>query len=392
MATATPPTPGETTGTPEAPLTTGPWGRFRELRKKHHLAFEVAFFFAGFLFDAVLLHRIDSIPLLIHQGAYVVLLTGLLAIDHRLFVSGKEPRGFLGKVLSFRHWVIHFFLGTLLNAFMIFYFKASSGLFSFMFLIALAAVMVINELPRFRSLGPVLRVALLSFVVSGFLAYLFPVLWGSLRSWHYYLALVIGSLVTVGLWKAFRRFTHDPSWTFRRAVAPGLVIQATLLVLYLLQVVPPVPLSLKYIGIFHQVSKVAEGERVGDYRLSYIKPPSSLPSFFTYSGSEFFARPDDKAHAFILLFAPSGFSDKVGFAWEYDDPKKGWVDLGAPYFTRLGGGRADGFRTFGNATVRRAGDYRVRVLSADGREIGRKSFEVVADASTEDRVFDELIK
>ncbi|MBS1152843.1 MAG: hypothetical protein H6Q89_4541, partial [Myxococcaceae bacterium] len=44
MATATPPTPGETTGTPEP---TGPWGRFRDLRKKHHLAFEVAFFFAG---------------------------------------------------------------------------------------------------------------------------------------------------------------------------------------------------------------------------------------------------------------------------------------------------------------------------------------------------------
>ena len=367
-------------------------GRFREFRKRNHLAFEVAFFFAGFLFDAILLHRIDSIPLLIHQGTYIVLLTGLLAIDHRLHVTGKEPAGFLGKVLSFRHWVIHFFLGTLLNAFMIFYFKASSGIFSFLFLVALAVVLVINELPRFRSLGPVLRVALLSFVVSGFLAYLFPVLMGSLRSWHFYLSLLIACAVTVGLWKVFQRFTHDPNWTFRRAAAPGLTVQATLLVLYLAHVVPPVPLSLKYIGIFHEVSKVVEGEHAGDYRLSYVKAPSMLPSIFDYNGADFFARPDDKAYAFVLLFAPSGFSDKVGFAWEYDDPKKGWVDVGTPYFTGLGGGREHGFRTFGNRSVSRAGDYRVRVLTTDGREIGRKSFEVVADASAEPRVFEELIK
>jgi hypothetical protein len=371
---------------------TGPWGRFRELRKKHHLAFEVAFFFAGFLFDAILLHRIDSIPLLIHQGTYIVLLTGLLAMDHRLFVTGKEPKGFWGKVLSFRHWVIHFFLGTLLNAFMIFYFKASSGIFSFLFLVALAVVLVINELPRFRSLGPVLRVALLSFVVSGFLAYLFPVLWGSLRSWHFYLALLIACGVTVGLWKLFLRVTHDPTWTFRRAVLPGLAIQATLFVLYVARVVPPVPLNLKYIGIFHEVSKVTEGEQAGNYRLGYVKAPAMLPSLFSYDGTDFFARPDDKAYAFILLFAPSGFSDKVGFAWEYDDPKKGWVDVGTTYFTGLGGGREHGFRTFGNRTVTRAGDYRVRVLTTDGREIGRKSFEVVADASTEERTFEEVFK
>jgi hypothetical protein len=399
VATAIPPTPGETTGTPDphggapAPHTTGPWGRFRELRKRNHLAFEVAFFFAGFLFDAILLHRIDSIPLLIHQATYIVLLTGLLAIDHRFFVTGKEPTGFLGKVLSFRHWVIHFFLGTLLNAFMIFYFKSSSGLFSFLFLIALAVVLVINEMPRFRSLGPVLRVALLSFTVSGFLAYLFPILWGSLRSWHYYLALAIACGVTLGLWKVFRRFTHDPTWTFSRAVVPGLAIQGTLLVLYIAHVVPPVPLSLKYIGVFHGVAKVPAGqEHAGDYKLSYVDAPAVLPRFFEHDGADFFARPEDKAWAFAVLFAPTGFDDKVGFAWEYDDPKKGWVDVGTPYFTALGGTREHGWRTFGNRTVARAGNYRVRVVTTDGREIGRKSFEVVADAATEPREFKETFK
>jgi hypothetical protein len=355
----------------------------------------VAFFFAGFLFDYLLLHRIDSTPLLIHQGTYLVLLTGLLAVDHRYFVAGKDPTGFWGKVLSFRHWVIHFFLGTLLNAFMIFYFKASSGIFSFLFILALATVLVINELPRFRSLGPVLRVGLLSFSISSYLAYLLPVIFGSLHAWMFFLAVVVASGVTVGLWRVFRRFTHDPNWTFRRAAAPGLIVQAVLLLLYVAHVVPPVPLSLKYIGIFHEVARVPEGqEHAGDYRLGYVDAPSALPHFhaFDYTGSEFFARPDDKAIAFITLFAPTHFEDSVGFGWEYDDPKKGWVDVGTPYFTRLSGGREHGYRTYGNRTVAKAGKYRVRVLTADGREIGRKSFEVIADASTEPRTFEELFK
>ncbi|HMY98491.1 MAG TPA: hypothetical protein PLU79_02460 [Burkholderiaceae bacterium] len=55
------------------PSPTGAWERFRHFREKNHLAFEVAFFFAGFLFDYLLLHRIDSRPLLIHQGSYLVL-------------------------------------------------------------------------------------------------------------------------------------------------------------------------------------------------------------------------------------------------------------------------------------------------------------------------------
>jgi hypothetical protein len=254
-------------------------------------------------------------------------------------------------------------------------------------------VLVINELPRFRALGPVLRVALLSFTISGYLAYLLPVVFGALRSWMYFLSVVVACAVTYGLWKAFRRFTHDPGWTFRRAVLPGLTIQGVLLVLYLLHAVPPVPLSLKYIGIFHEVSKAApESEHAGDYRLAYVQAPSRLPHVFAYDGDEFFARPDDKAWAFIQLFAPTGFNDSVGFAWEYDDPKKGWVPVGTTYFTRLGGGREHGFRTFGFRTVSKAGTYRVMVMTVDNREIGRKTFEVVADASTEPRTFEEQFR
>lgn len=349
-------------------------GRFKVFREKYHLAFEVSFFFAGFLFDVVLLHRIDSRPLLIHQGTYLGLSALLIFVDHRLHARGAEPKGLWGKVAAYRLWAMHFFLGTLLNAFMVFYFRASSGLFAALFIVILAAVIVANELPRFRKQGPVVRVGLLSFCVTSYLAYLIPVFWGELRPWQFYVSVAFGALFTWGLWKLFTRFTHDPGWTFRRAVAPGLAVQGCLFFLYLLDAVPPVPLSLKTIAVYNQVE--VERGTARHYHLHYVAPPAWR--FWESVPSELQLAEGEKAWCFVRIFAPAKFQDRVSFAWEFHDPQKGWVDWGKPFSTALGGGNEEGYRTFAHTSPRDAGKYRVRVLTADGREIGQKTFQVVA--------------
>lgn len=396
MSTPTAPAPSEAAAT-------GPWARFKAFKERNHIAFEVAFFFAGFLFDVVLLHRIDSTPLLIHQGIYLVLSSALIFVDHRLHVAGKEPEGFLGKLASFRLWVMHFFLGTLLNAFMVFYFRASSGLLSFVFLVALAGLIVANELPRFRQQGPIVRVAMLSFATTSFLAYLLPVIVGRLASWQYYLSVVIGSGVTFGLWKLFTRFTKDPNWTFQRAVAPGLVVQVTLLVFYLLGAVPPVPLSLKHIHVYsHVLAEKSGNERryVLEYQAApgwqfwrrhttdFVAAPTGvcLDRAGGYAKTELACENDEpckglakgslcsakRAWVYVRVFAPTSFHDTVRFAWEMDGPK-GWVDRGG-YEGALSGGSEEGYHTFAYSTISDDTDYRVRVLTKDGREIGRLTF------------------
>jgi hypothetical protein len=367
---------------PSGPQTLGT--RFKHFKERNHVAFEVAFFMAGFAFDAVLLHRIDNVALLIHQALYLVLTFGLIGWDHRIFVIGKEPEGkVLRRIAGVRLWVMHFFLGTLLNAFMVFYFKASSGIWSFMFITALLAVMIANELPRFRSRGPVVRVALLSFASTSYMAYLLPIALGYLHWALFITAVVFGTAMTFGMWKAYAKLTTDPNWTFTRAVAPGLGVQVLLLLLYFLHVVPPVPLSLKYIGIFADVTS-SRGEEGLEFQCAYTHT-----SFFHHDGTEFAYREVEgqktKAYAFIAVFAPRGFNDTLTFNWEYDDPKKGWVSRGT-YKTALGKGqkgRDEGFRTFAYTTLAGPGDYRVIVRSSDDREIGRKSFEAVKDLSTD---------
>jgi hypothetical protein len=367
----------------------GVTGRFRSFKERHHFLFEAAFFMAGFLFDTLLLHRIDSVPLLIHQGIYVCLSALLIGVDHRIHVAGKEPEGFWGKIASYRTWVIHFLLGTVLNAFVVFYFRATSVYSaSSLFMALLLIVLFLNELPRFRARGPVVRVALLSFVITSYCAYLFPLIVGRLAWWLFLPAVLVGAAGTIGLWKAYARFSHDPNWTFRRAVLPGLIVQLALVLLYGARLLPPVPLSLRSIGIYHGVEK-ATGEVKG-YKVKYIA--QAAWKFWVDDAVEFPMREGDKAWAFVSVFAPRGFRDDIHFQWSYDDPKRGWVELGGPSVHPLGTGsenREQGYRTFANMTLKNPGTYRVVVSSSDGREIGRRTFDVVKDEGTAERAFHE---
>src|SRR5579859_7617608 len=171
----------------------GPLTRLKSFRERHKKKEAVLFFFGGFCFDLLLLERIDSVPMLIHQGSYLFLLSVLLVSVHHYTSLDLHPTGFWGKVLHWRSEAIHFLFGTLLNAFLVFYFKAAAGWFSLAFMVALGAVLVANELPRFRELGPIMRVALWSFAVTSYFSYLLPVLFGFLSPWLFAEACALGA-------------------------------------------------------------------------------------------------------------------------------------------------------------------------------------------------------
>jgi hypothetical protein len=346
----------------------------------------VLFFFAGFCFDLLLLHSIDSVPMLIHQGSYVVLLSVLLGVDHHYEVKGEEPKGFFGKVLSFRVWVVHFLFGTLLNAFVVFYFRAAAmtSLGFIIFMPLLAGVLIANELPRFRTLGPFMRIGLLSFVITSYMAYLLPVVIGEIDTWMFVLSTVLSALAIFGLWKAYGRYTHDPRWTFTRAVVPSLGVQVLLLVLYFAGVVPPVPLSLKYIGVYHEVEKVQTED--GKQEILRYVSPGFKP--WEHGAQTFKARKGDKVYVWTRIFAPRKFRDGIKVRWAWEDPRLGWQWTDAiPLTVRHSGDKGWWGSTYKQNWV--PGDWKVRVETDDGRVIGAISLTIEQDEGTQLREFVE---
>jgi hypothetical protein len=365
--------------------------RVRGFRARHAKWEQALFFFAGFAYDIATLPRIDNRFVLTKQGTFLGLLGLLLLVELRWSWREELPP-WLARVWRFREDALHFFLGGLLSPYTLFYFKSASGLTAFLFLACVFGLLVANELPRFRALGPVVRVGLFSFCVTSYFAYLLPVVLGYYSGTLFMAAAGLSCAATLALTLLVGVWSANGRRTLRHVALPGLGVQVLLLGLYLLRAIPPVPLSMLSSGIYHGV-EVVKGPKGRDYRLLHERSTWRL---WERGDQDFRARPGDRVYFFASVFAPTSFKPqhegdrgtRLVIRWYHDDPEKGWTQYHAYDDLYLEqGGRGRGYRTFAYVTNPRPGDWRVAMETEDGREIGRLSFTVTPDNSTVSREF-----
>ncbi|MEW5851235.1 MAG: DUF2914 domain-containing protein [Myxococcota bacterium] len=362
---------------PAPPAPTPLKERIQAFRAQHEKAETAAFFALGFIIDVVTLGRIDDVLTLVQHAVYMLILGTLLMLDQRYVLKVATPPPWLQKVLPFSESAIHFFFGSLLSSFALFYFKSASGLTSVLFLVLMFGLLVANELPRFRALGPVVRFGLFAFIITSYLAYAGPILVGFLSAWLFLLAVALSLGVSWLLFKVMARWLGDVKRAALRVFVPGAAVQVLLVLLYTFRMVPPVPLSVQYLGIYHDVTREGSAFKLTHYRPGW--------RFWHHGDQLFQAREGDRIYCFARIFAPRNFRDRVNIRWLYLDEKRGWLTSDVIPLT-VTGGRNEGFRGFAYKSNHKPGDWRVQVETEDGREIGYISLEVEPDASTEERV------
>ena len=309
-----------------------------------------------------MIRRIDEPKVLIQQGLYLV-------------VSGALLAGLVGMGERAHRWTapaLHFMLGTLLNAYILFYVKSGSGFTAALFFVVIAILLLVNELPSVRRRGPLVLYGLYSFCLTSYFAYLYPVLFGRIRSWMFVLAIVTAAVPLTLVGRFHHKRTGDRRQVVRHALVPALGMQALLLALYVFRLIPPVPLSLMEIGIYHDVAR----QNDGSYQVSYVKP--AWYNFWTRDDNDFRGRDGDRVFTFFRVFAPRGFHDDIRVAWLYRQPGHDWTSAGDLPIA-VTGGRENGFGGFSYKQGWRPGDWRIIVSSIDGREIGRRTFSVRND-------------
>lgn len=349
---------------------------------KKHPWTPAGFFIGGFLFDVLLLHRPDTLLQVLHQVFYLFLLTLLLAgsilEDHGLFKVSEKYQ---------KYWKHHghlsqFLLGTLLNVYAFFYFKSASLFISISFMLVVAALLVANEFLKLKRHRITLQLVLYFLCLTSFWLYIIPMLVGFVGITSFLLSLIVSNGFIWALYglvgKRLARVgvPEDVKLSIRKKLLySGYAVLASFVIFYALQVIPPVPLSLKYIGVFHTVSK-----ENGTYVLKYSRPKWK---FWQRGDQTFLARPGDTVSVFARVFAPRGFKDQLFVRWLLRNGRS-WekVDL-IPI--SISGGRNDGFRGYTVKSNYQPGEYRIQIETTDGREVGRISMEIVADTDTAPR-------
>lgn len=331
-----------------------------------------AFFVAGFVFDMLLLGRIDSWHVIGQQIAYLAVITLLLVQSFGDEAApAPEPAGLSRARQLYRKYrpaAVNFFLGTLLNVYTIFFFKSSSLLVSFAFMGVLVLLLLANESERLKVLGLSLKFALLSLCFLCFAAAMVPVFTGSIGLPVFLLSMAVGCLPLIGAALWIRVSAPEQFGRARRQILVplGLVVLG-FLTFYLFRLVPPVPLTVPFIGVYHTVERTESG-----YRLIHERPAWR----WWHNGDQsFLAQPGDKVYVFFRVFSPTRFSDQVLMRWYRKEGARGWT-LQDSIPIKIVGGREEGFRGYGFKASYQPGDWKVQIETTDGREIGRIYFEL----------------
>ena len=137
---------------------------------------------------------------------------------------------------------------------------------------------------------------------------------------------------------------------------------------YFVKILPPLPLALADAGIYHSVKKVGNTYQVVE----------ETQPWTTYWGAPpmLHLAPGEKLYLYAAVFAPGRLQTTIVHRWEWFDPKtRKWVFQQAiPIAIR--GGRESGYRAYSIKSRPKPGDWRVNIVTSDGRPLGRIRFAV----------------
>lgn len=327
----------------------------------------------GFIFTSLTLTRVDNFLenfwIIVHL---LIAALGILAVTLYENKAEKKEIPELDRE-KFRFYftlIIQFAFGNLFATFFVFYIRSSSLAQSWIFLLILAILLVGNELWKKHYTRLTFQVSILFFSIFLFLIFIFPVIFHRLGSDLFIASGLVSLLIITIFLFLLKKISHEKFKNSHNSLSFSIIIIfLTTNILYFTNIIPPIPLSLKNSGVYHKVVKNIQG----NYEVQ--AEPTTWRDYFTRY-PVFHAQNNSEAYVFSAIFSPVKFATEVVHQWQYyDEEKKAWIDSGRIVLPILGG-REEGFRTYSLRENLVAGLWRVKVVTTQGRVIGKVSFQV----------------
>jgi len=331
--------------------------------------YNALFFVGGVLFDVFTLNEIDSISGILQQLFYIFTIGTLLYFDliHR-YTPLNIKNGFQ-TIWEYRDPLLHFLLGGLLSVYSLFFIKSASFFSSFGFIAFMLALLIGNELKVVQKQQISLKIGIYSICIFSFFSMIFPVLLGHVGTLPFLLSIVATVSSIWGFYKTVYNKIENKNSLRKALLLPSFSILLIFNIFYLLGWIPPVPLSVKEIGVYHDIKRSGDG----DYQLFYEKPDWK---FWLSGDQNFSSYPGEKIYIFTRIFSPARFKDTLYLNWQFYTPKKGWTSTDRVPIG-ISGGRKNGYRGYSFKENYSEGEWRVLVETNDKREVGRIRFDVI---------------
>jgi len=338
-------------------------------------------FITGFIWDNFMLSRID------HLFANVMLTTYLVLSAFCILAMNLTPApGWRGRLTErTSRWfpfILQFCFGSLCSAYIILYTRSASLISDWPFLVFLVFLVVSNELFRHRYLSITLPCSIFFTALFSYSIFSLPILTRSIGD----IIFILSGIASLAVFLIFALLLSRVAP--ERLKASKISLFASVAGIYILfnlayfgGFIPPVPIALKEIGVYHTVVKTNSG----NYELSF--EPSKWYKFFGGTAPIFHKSAGEQVYVWSAIFAPTALALPIFHRWQYfNEIDKAWVTTDLLQFSIIGG-RDQGFRGYSAKTNVFPAKWRVDVETLRKDLIGRIEFSIV----NSQKAFDGLI-
>lgn len=343
------------------------------LKRNERLVSSIALI-GGFIIDNITLQRIDLLFENVVLFSYLVI-AGVAIVLINLYHVGKINGKYAEWVRIISLIAMQFAFGGAFSGFLIFYTRSASIGASWFFLLVLFGLFLANELMKGYFARISFQINLFFIALFSFAIYYVPIVVKRMGA----LVFILSGVISLALIYAYIRFL--------RKIIPDLInehkkrlfmsigaIFVIINVFYFLNLIPPIPLSMKDAGIYHYAGKQ------GDQYVTLDETRKWWEVEFLYETIHLV--PGESAYALTSIFAPTDLNTKIVHEWLYfDEDAKRWISTGKISFPIVGG-RDGGYRLFSEKTNVFPGFWRLDVETPRGQIIGRVKFNVEEVSST----------
>lgn len=336
-------------------------------------------FIGGFIFDLIILPKAGHIETVLLGFLYLFIVAFSIALREWV-ISRNTASAAEQKAFSTLTFIIAYFSGSALSFVCVYTIRGAAFAVSWPLLLILLICILVNEIISSHQFRFTLDIGVFLLATLFFIIFNLPVALKVQNDMVFLLSLGVAVLVSL-IYIYLLQFTSDSAYEESpRLYALALGIPMFIGMMYFLNVIPAVPLSLAGSGIYHSMERtdsgVFSGEREIDTRMF---KSLRLPVYHLSSA-------DDGVYFFSSVEAPAELSAPLSHVWEYYNPDtKHWEEKTTIAFT-LAGGREDGYRSYSQKQNVVEGLWRVTVKVDSNRIVGRVKFYIIQSETVPDLV------
>lgn len=299
-------------------------------------------------------------------------------ILREVLVARNRATRFEEKMYNMFTFCIAYFSGSALSFVCVYAFRSADFAASWPLFVILLLCILVNETVSAHNFRLMLDVAVLFIALLFFSIFTMPTVVGIQNNIVFVGSIAVTIVASLIFIVILRTTSETAEQEYPRAIALAFGIPMFVGMLYFLNAIPAVPLSLHTAGVYHRVEKTESGDFIA------LTDDESSPWYTRlFERQTHYVSPgDDGVYFYGSVDAPALITAPLSHVWEkYNPQTKLWEEkLTIPF--GIEGGRDEGYRAYSKKESIEDGLWRVTIKVDTNRVVGRRTFNVLHSKNT----------